>query len=846
MERVPKEVGRVLPKKRIAFAKQLTKVVAFALVISGMIGVVFSLSSEIATASSWGPRELISGDPANDDWSYAGAVAADPEGNVFVVWEDLSELDGSGPDYDVYMKKWVASNKAWGPRILVTDDNVNNTAHSHVSEIETDSFGNVHVVWQQNGILDGDGKDADIYWRMWDAATESWMPRLLITDEVKNTKTSTGPRLASDSFGNMHLTWEDWSSLIPHDGVQYRMWNGATRIWEPRMTVTTNSSGGRPDIAVDPSGDVHIAWADMANILGASTYGDDIDVFYRKLDVSTKTWGPIMLVTFDDDDLDQRSSNFWGITTDVFGNAHFIWDEWNDLDTYPGNQSGDTDIFYRKLDAATGLWGPRVLISEDDHGSTLGRICSDPFGNIHIVWQDRWFPQGTGIPDVDFLYRNYDVASGSWGSVFEITNDLGDGYQAYNPDINSDDYGNIFVIWTDAGGHLGSGDDHDVFLRRTGSGQSGQIPFPRMDLRTDVVNGDDVLLTWTGVKHPDIDHYLIYGSPYPTSFDFSNPIHDTSGDIDPKRMDWTDVDAVGSSRPEEYYYVVRAIGDTGGLGIPTNIAGKWTKSFSAGMNTFSLPFEPFEAHVLSWYVENIPDVAYARWMNSTGHWITHYKGMEEGINDVPVQMGIGYGIFLNSEAVHTFTGYSATTIRYREGFGNSAGFRNSLSAQEVDFDIVLTWDFLAGATEYRIFKSNERNGLHDPSLEPIAVVTSNQNTWTDYGVLSIERECYYLVTPVDSEGEPGSSAYSVGVMTTEFRSGSNVFALPLKMDGDRSLDWYCNEIPNVVGMSYAKNGVWKYHAKEMPEAVYDADVRQAEGYEISVEGSATSFTFIGH
>ncbi|MCK4444735.1 MAG: hypothetical protein KAW09_09340, partial [Thermoplasmata archaeon] len=782
MERVPKEVGRVLLTKRNPFAKQFTEVVAFALAISGMIGVVISLSSEIATASVWGPRELVSGDPANDHWSYAGAVAADPEGNVFVVWEDLSELDGSGPDYDVYIKKWVASRQAWAPRILVTDDNVNNTAHSHVSEIETDSFGNVHVVWQQNGILDGDGDDADIYWRMWDVTSGSWMPRLLITDEVENFRTSTGPRLASDSFGNVHLTWDDWSPLIPHDGVQYRMWNGTAKAWEPRMTVTTNSSGGRPDIAVDPSGNVHVAWADYANISGASTHGNDIDVFYRKLDISTKTWGPFMLVTFDDNDMDQMSSNYWGITTDVFGNAHFIWDEMND---YIGNQSGDTDIFYRKLDAATGLWGPRVLISEDEHGSTRGRICSDPFGNVHIVWQDRWFPHGSGSPDVDFLYRNYDVASGSWGSVFEITDDLGDDYQAYNPDINSDDQGNIFVIWTDAGGHLGSGDDHDVFLRRT---SPGQIPFPRMDLRTDVVNGDDVLLTWTGAKHPDIDYYLIYGSADPASFDFFDPIHDTSGDIDPIRMDWIDVDAVSSSRPQEYYYMVRAIGDTGAIGIPTNVAGKWTKSFSAGLKTFSLPFEPFEARSVSWYVENIPNVAYVRWMDSTGYWITHYKGMEEGINDVPVQIGIGYEIFLNSETTYTFTGYSASAIRYREGFGDSASFRDSLSAQKVDFDIVLTWNSLAGATEYRIFKSNERNGLHDPSLEPMVTVPSTQNAWTDSGVLSTEGEYYYLVIPVDSEGELGSSTYSVGVITTEYQPGSDTFALPLKLAEVHTLD----------------------------------------------------------
>ena len=103
-----------------------------------------------------------------------------------------------------------------------------------------------------------------------------------------------------------------------------------------------------------------------------------------------------------------------------------------------------------------------------------------------------------------------------------------------------------------------------------------------------------------------------------------------------------------------------------------------------------------------------------------------------------------------------------------------------------------------------------------------------------------------MVIPVSLAGTLGSSTYSVGVITMGYQSGSDTFALPLKPMETHSLDWFCDDIPNVVGIAYLIFEMWKLHVNEMPLGVYDVDVLQGEGYQISIDGPSTKFTFVGY
>ncbi|MEE9116536.1 MAG: hypothetical protein V3U09_06540, partial [Thermoplasmata archaeon] len=70
--------------------------------------------------------------------------------------------------------------------------------------------------------------------------------------------------------------------------------------------------------------------------------------------------------------------------------------------------------------------------------------------------------------------------------------------------------------------------------------------------------------------------------------------------------------------------------------------------------------------------------------------------------------------------------------------------------------------------------------------------------------------------------------------------------LPLKPNGLWTLDYYCENIPRTTGMAYMTFGIWKFHAREMPAGVYDPFMEQGEGYQISVDGQATRYTYVGY
>ncbi|MEE9116778.1 MAG: hypothetical protein V3U09_07770, partial [Thermoplasmata archaeon] len=318
-----------------------------------------------------------------------------------------------------------------------------------------------------------------------------------------------------------------------------------------------------------------------------------------------------------------------------------------------------------------------------------------------------------------------------------------------------------------------------------------------------------------------------------------------SSDPDPLRTNWTDVDAAGPSAPTEYYYIVRAVSPFGIMSNTSNTAGKWTKEFSSGLNTFSLPLEPFEIRNISWYASDIANVEFIRWLGVNDRWVTHRKGMGVGVNDAPVVIGEGYEVKLTSSTRYTFCGYPASMIRFHEELGDSLDFRRSLSAEKDGSSIDLEWDHVLGASGYDVFRSENRYGLNGLLPPPVATLPAGQNTWTDVDVLLSVGEYYYMVVPLDSQGSLGSSSYSIGVVMAEFEAGHSTVGLPLEPISVWTIDHYSEDMLNVVGLAYMQKEVWKFHATAMPLGAYDPVMEQSEGYQISMDGIASRYTFIG-
>ncbi len=365
---------------------------------------------------------------------------------------------------------------------------------------------------------------------------------------------------------------------------------------------------------------------------------------------------------------------------------------------------------------------------------------------------------------------------------------------------------------------------------------------PILSIETDQSN---IRLSWT-VPGDNISRYIIYRSPNQRTFDFSSPLADTmihsDGGVVPTRTSWNDTGAA-SSPPREYYYAVRAVNKFGFESVTSNTVGKWTKHFDSGLSTFSLPLGSLANRDIEWYASSIPNTVYIDWMDDNDHWVRHWRG--DPVIRGPLMIGEGFQIYLSAASDFTFVGSPASMIRFQEGLGDSLNFRRGLTAFAVQDDVILYWKPAVGAIGYSVYRSDVRVGFHGGNLTILATVDANTTSWRDYGAIAQAANWYYMVIPIDAQWLEGSGTYSIGVLSIEFDAGHTSMGLLLKPIGTWTLDYYCESMPTVVGMAYFSDDVWRFHATEMPAGVYDPFVEQGEGYQVSVDGWPSRFTFIG-
>ena len=98
----------------------------------------------------------------------------------------------------------------------------------------------------------------------------------------------------------------------------------------------------------------------------------------------------------------------------------------------------------------------------------------------------------------------------------------------------------------------------------------------------------------------------------------------------------------------------------------------------------------------------------------------------------------------------------------------------------------------------------------------------------------------------NGSGFKGAGTYSIGIWTEELLDRYDTFGIPLKQSFNETVDWYCENIPDSMGINYFNNiyQQWRWHAKRMPKGAFDPILVMAEGYQISTSGT-TKFTFVG-
>ncbi len=518
----------------LSWASNLPKlsahIIAMALVIPGFLMFVCAFTCHSAVATQWGPIVLITDDEANDDYSYNPQVTSDKFGNIHVVWDDLSDLESAGAYYDVFYKKWDALTGTWGERRLLSAKNDNSSTGPMIA---SDSNGNIHVVWRDNNFSAKFPYDSTMKHGLWNVDTKQWEIHDFDVNEM--TAEFREYSITADTKGNIHLVTDGGHG---EQQLYHIFWDGANRIWSSPSEILNRFNGAhRPDIAVDSIGSVHVAYDDVVDENGQI---GDFDIWYARMDKSTGQWDEPKQMNDDGSHFSNAYSP--SIAVDRFDNVHVVWDDVNETYSATG---GDNEIFFRRYEASVGEWSEMTVVSDDHVNNTLpscGEVVAvDSEGNAHIIWTDWSDLENNGDERYDIFYRMWNASTETFGERIPVTDPHSDLYSSARGHISIDSEDVLHVVWQGVADNIEHGEDVDILYRKS---KIDLIPSGDLNRESESQNADDIPQIMTDADRARMlehfEHYLPRGRDYGSG----EPIDETTKSVTLPSRIRTDVDLV--------------------------------------------------------------------------------------------------------------------------------------------------------------------------------------------------------------------------------------------------------------------------------------------------------------
>ncbi len=349
----------------------------------------------------WTDTEVLSKESPQN--SENPKVITDSVGNVHIVWRDQTDYLGAGTDRDIFYKRWEANSNTWRTTEVVSES----SSESFSPDIALDSLDNIHLVWEENSQV--------ILYKQWITATQSWSS--ITTISTESSVNSVNPSIGVDLSDNLHLVWGDNTDYLEAGGefdIFYKIWNETKQSWSTTQVVSTESTADSfvPKLAIDSVGNVHVTWDDTTDYLGADA---DRDIFYKYLDASTKIWQPAKVLSNESIVLSLNPD----ISVDSFDNIHIVWEDSTGFD----GAEGDSDIFYIIHDKESASWTiPEVISDVGESASWLPSIDIDLEDNIYIAWEDASVYDGADT-DLDIFYRMFSSRTETWLKTEVISTD---------------------------------------------------------------------------------------------------------------------------------------------------------------------------------------------------------------------------------------------------------------------------------------------------------------------------------------------------------------------------------------------------------------------------------------
>jgi Mg-chelatase subunit ChlD len=323
-------------------------------------------------------------------------MVKDASGNIHVVWLDNRAYSGSISE--VYYKKYSAGI-GWGLDTRLTFEmmtGVDAEGHPIIESydkatpgIVVDSSGNLFVYYENITT-----QQAEVL--KYTAATSSWdsIPTMLGDGGILEIN----PVLAVDSSDDIHAVWR--SLTTGNQQIFYRKYTLLTGWGISQQLTTVISEKKTPNIIVDSSDTLQVAWADSRDTTGPTYF----EIYYKKKPAAG-SWTADTRLSFA---LSSDSLKPY-LCSDSTGNLHLVWED---------DRDGNVEIYYLQWSSSSSSWDSEVRLTSESSPSKNPRVAVDSSGQLHVIWQDGRYLGGTGWNQFSLYYKK---KTAFWGDDVRIS-----------------------------------------------------------------------------------------------------------------------------------------------------------------------------------------------------------------------------------------------------------------------------------------------------------------------------------------------------------------------------------------------------------------------------------------